>query len=134
MLLVLFIMGGSGFAVVCTRRAVSGLGGQSALVGHLEKLHGSAHIVDRHLFTHPKIFESIAEGGDDLGIVDARDPVTDLAETLDELAQCFTVLLLNGVQVGDRTWPVESSPEVGDKLLAHVIPICDGVLQKVHQP
>ena len=87
--------------------------------------------MDAQLLEHPAVRDTLAEGGDDLGVRDVRDLVAHLAEALDVLAEGFILLLHHGPQVivGESTFVRPF--EVGDELLAELLPRVHRVLREV---
>lgn len=108
----------------------------STLVGQVEEQHhGSKGVgVDAKLLKHPGVRDADGEGPDDRGVLDARDPIANLAEALDVLAQRLTLSLHHCVEVVEGERALVRPLEVGDELLAQLSPGPDGSLGEVHEP
>jgi hypothetical protein len=123
--------GGSRFRCVLDEQ--TSLLSLGAPIGDLEEPDRRGQIiVDGELLPHPDVSDARRESGDDFLIGDLGDPVVDWAEALDERAQSLARALANSLEVVLRSGALVGGHEVGDELLAEILPRGDGLRGEVH--
>src|SRR4051812_9906122 len=104
------------------------------LVGQGIQLADVLDLAHRHLLPHPAVTHVLMERADDRGGVDVWDVVVYTAESLDELAQRFSLLLDEQVKVARLAMGFVAAREGANKLMAQVCPRGYGVVRQVHEP
>jgi hypothetical protein len=106
-----------------------------APVGDLEEPdNGSQLIIHGQLFLHLDVGDARGEHEDNLLIGDLGNLFPHLAEALDVLTKRFALVLTHRLEIilGGRV--LIHRHEVGDKLMAQVLPQSYGFVQKIHEP
>jgi hypothetical protein len=109
--------------------------GLGASIGDLEEPDdGSQLIVCGQLLPHLDVGDARGERRDDLLIGDPRNLVPHLAEALDVLTKHFTLVLAHRLEIILGGGALVRWHEVGDELMAQVLPRSHGFMRKIHEP
>jgi hypothetical protein len=74
-----------------------------AYIGDYEQISHHFGLLHGYLFHRFNIVDTITEGVIDLDVLDVRDAISDIAETLDIIAKTLIMLLLDGLEgLGSR--------------------------------
>jgi hypothetical protein len=74
-----------------------------AYIGDCEQISHRFGLLHGYLFHRFNIVDTITEGVNDLDVLDVRDAISDIAETLDIIAKTLIMLLLDGLEgLGSR--------------------------------
>jgi hypothetical protein len=104
-------------------------------VGDVEEPDNESHlIVHGKLLPHLDVGDACGERGDDLFIGDPRNLVPNLAEALDVLMNCFALVLTHRLEIILGGGALVRGHEVGDELMAQVLPRSHRFLRKIHEP
>jgi hypothetical protein len=104
-------------------------------VGDLEEPDdGSQLIIHGQLFLHLDVSNAHGERRDNLLIGDLGNLVPHLAEALDVLATCFALVLTHHLEIIPGGGALVHRHEVGDELMAQILPQSYRFVWKIHEP
>jgi hypothetical protein len=89
-----------------------GFGSLYAYIDDCEQISYRFGLLHAYLFHSFDITDVIAEGVDDLDVLDVRDVISGNAETLDIIAETLIMLLLNGLEGFGSRWMLIGALEV----------------------
>jgi hypothetical protein len=109
--------------------------GLGAPVGDLKEPDDRSQlIIHGQLFLHLDVGDARGERGDNLLIGDPGNLVPHLAEALDVLTKCFALVLTHRLEIILGGGALVRRHEVGDELMAQVLPRSYGFVWKIHEP
>jgi hypothetical protein len=80
------------------QKSSPGFGSLYAYIGDREQISHSFELLHGYLFHSFNIADAITEGVNNLNVLDVRDTVSDIAETLDIIMKTLIMLLLDGLE------------------------------------
>jgi hypothetical protein len=86
-----------------------------AYIGDREQISHHLGLLHSYLLHSLDITDAIAEGVDDLNVLDVRDGVPSIAETLDIVTETLIMLLLDGFDGLSSRWTLVCALEVPDE-------------------
>jgi hypothetical protein len=104
------------------KESSSCLRGIDALIGYGEEIGHRFGLLHGDLLHRLEICDAVAEGVDVIDVLDVRDGIPGVAETLDEVAETFIRLLLDGFQRLHSGWPLVCPLEVSNEQSAELVP------------
>jgi hypothetical protein len=86
-----------------------------AYIGNRERISHRFGLLHRYIFHDFEITDAISEGINNLDVLDVRDVISDIVETLDIITETLVVLLLDGLEGLDSRWMLIGALEVPDE-------------------
>jgi hypothetical protein len=80
------------------------------------------------------VIDLVAEGIDNLDVLDVRDSIPSIAETFHVVSEAFIMLLLNDLHGLSSRWMLVYTLEVPDEHGTQLVPRVDGSLRQIDKP
>ena len=128
------LIGRVGFCAGVFARVLPSLFSPGASIGQNVKFGYFLDLVHCQLFTHLAVTHILMECADHGGRMNIWDVVLHLAEPLYLLAQVFTFLLGNDMQITRLAMTLMASSKGANKLMTQIRPRRNGIRRQVHQP
>jgi hypothetical protein len=103
------------------------LRGIEALIDYGELIDHDLWLLHGDLFYCFEVSDAIAEGDDDLDVLDVQDDVPGVAEMLGVVTETFIMLLLDGLHGLSGRWSLICPLKVPNEYGVELIPSMDGV-------
>jgi hypothetical protein len=97
-----------------------------AYIGNREQISHRFGLLHCYLFHSFEIADAITEGVNNLDVLDVRDAVSSIAETLDIITETLIMLLLDGLEGFGCRWTLIGALEVPDEYGTQLIPEVNG--------
>jgi hypothetical protein len=97
-----------------------------AYISNYEQIGHRFGLLHRYLLHGFEIADAISEGIINLDILDVRDAISGIAETLDVITETLVVLLLDGLEGLGGRWTLIGALEVPDEHGTQLIPGVNG--------
>jgi hypothetical protein len=97
-----------------------------AYTGNHEQIGHRFGLLHRYLFHGFEIADAISDGVNNINVLDVRDTISSVAETLDIITETLIVLLLDGLEGLGGRWTLIGALEVPNEYGTQLVPGVNG--------
>jgi hypothetical protein len=108
------------------QKSSPGFGSLYAYIGDCEQISHRFELLHGYLFHSFDITDAITEDTDDLDVLNVRDVVSGIEETLDIITETLIMLLLDGLEGLSSRWTLIGALEVLDEHDTQLVPWVNG--------